>query len=159
MSMVRSAGRSVRWTVGWLLAVTLTMAPSAVAQDLSPQVDPDSPAGIEYQLPLERAREQASGDRRGSPGAQEQAPLFGVGVEPAGRASASGDRGDRRADGPGAPSRRSTQGLPAPAIIRAEARPPERGITQLLAVGAAGAGVLLVGWLAGLGWRRRAQRG
>lgn len=159
MRVVRPAGHSVPRTVGWLLAVILTIAPSAVAQDLSPQVDPDSPAGIEYQLPLERAREQASGDRRGSPGAPEQAPLFGVGIEPADRASASGDRRDRRADAPGARSRRSAQGLPAPAIIRAQARPPERGITQLLAVGAAGTGVLLVGWLAGLGWRRRAQRG
>lgn len=67
-----------------LSAVALPAQPAA-AQD-GVHFDPDSPAGKEYALPLDQAREEASGG--GSDGASgERAPLFGAGI--AGRNSGS----------------------------------------------------------------------
>ena len=140
----------------WLLAVGLIPAPGAAAQGLSPQVDRDSPAGIEYQLPVERAREQAAGSARGSPAAADRAPLFGEGVTQAPRPSRAKDGGGgRRSTRPGEPLPRTDSALPN---VRAQAPAPDGMGGGLVAIGAASAGVLLVGGLAGLGWRRRAQR-
>lgn len=64
---------------------------------------PDSPAGNEYKLPLERAREQSGSapsdpQQDGSDGSD--APLFGVGIAPAPRQSRPGDpEGSRKRPG------------------------------------------------------------
>lgn len=152
-------GPARRSVLAWLLAIALIPAPGAMAQGLSPQVDRDSPAGIEYQLPLDRAREEAAGalqpeDR----GADDSVPLFGVGVKPAiprtPRAATDGATSNAKR-----PTRKRAGAAPTtPTIVRAQAPPPGDAGTGLLAVGAAAAGVLLLGSLAGLVWRRRAMR-
>ncbi len=64
------------------LAVSLAVAAPAAAQDDAPKVAPDSPAGTEYQLPVDHARNAGSGGgsshSSATPGG---APLFGAGVE------------------------------------------------------------------------------
>jgi hypothetical protein len=84
----------------------LLLAPPAAAES-GVHVDPDSPAGVEYQLPLDRARDDASsrggsrghgsggkttsnGGGQGSGGA----PLFGVGINSKGRRDTAGGRSD-----------------------------------------------------------------
>jgi hypothetical protein len=138
-----------------LCAVALT----APAQAQHPQLDPDSPAGSEYQLPIDRARERADAPRaahgRGSSGA---APLFGTGVPARGQehnkpraACATGDR-HRDPKRPATPE--PARGTRTPAL-RAQAPSPDDGGSGLVAVGGAALGVLLLGGLAGLVWRRR----
>jgi hypothetical protein len=84
-----------------LLALAL-LAPAASA-DPGVHVDPDTPAGKEYALPLDEARKEATGDSGGpAPPAGEEpeaAPLFGAGVD---RARAKGQgRGNDREGGRG----------------------------------------------------------
>ncbi|MDP1849671.1 MAG: hypothetical protein Q8K79_17930 [Solirubrobacteraceae bacterium] len=152
-------GRARRPALACLLAATLVPAPSAMAQGLSPQVDRDSPAGIEYQLPLETAREQASGGAAGASGATDRPPLFGAGVTAAPQTPRTGARGGTEAArSPRRPPREPAVSPAAPPIVRAQAPAPAGALRDLTPVGAAGAAVLLVGVAAGLGWRRRAQR-
>ena len=67
--------------------------------------DPNSPAGVEYKIPLERAREEATGrPLTGSEGSYD-APLFGEGI------SSAGSEGE---------------GRPAPPAIDERAPPPQR---------------------------------
>lgn len=145
-----------RLACAWLLAAALVPS-AAPAQGPSPQVDRDSPAGIEYQLPVERAREQAAGALPGARRSTDEIPLFGVGVKQA-RGTKAG-AGDRTSDTNRAAQGASRLESPAPPVVRAEAPPPAGGGELLLAAGATGAGVLLLGALAGLAWRRRAGVG
>jgi len=138
--------------------VSLAVAAPAAAQDDAPKVAPDSPAGTEYQLPVDHARNAGGGGgsshSSGTPGG---APLFGAGVEertprpatkrrraagvaPARTKQPAGDHTDRPAS--------------TPATIRARAAAPDGG-GGLLAIGAGAAGVLLLGGLAGLALRQR----
>ena len=150
------ASPAARLACAWLL--TAALVPSAApAQGPSPQVDRDSPTGVEYQLPVERAREQAAGAPPGTRRSTGEIPLFGVGVKQA-RAPQRG-AGDRTPGPDRAAQGASGLGPSAPAIVRAEAPPPGGGSDVLLATGAAGAGVLLLGALAGLAWRRLAGPG
>ena len=57
--------------------VCLILAAPAVAQEDGVFVDPDSPAGKEYAIPLEEARRHGAGG--GAPGTGQ--PLFGAGIE------------------------------------------------------------------------------
>ena len=71
----------------------------AEAQE-TPGYDPNTPAGVEYQLPLERTRREATGrkadpTRTGRPG--RPIPLFGAGVRDEARPSSGEESG-----GPGA---------------------------------------------------------
>ncbi len=131
---------------------------SARAQPTEERAAPDSPAGIEYAAPLERARELAAppaARSRGDARAVVGAPAFGIGVEPQGGStggpaagpssgSSAGAPADRQAgaDGPGRSSRASAD---------AAAASPDGGddgsSAQPLAVAAA---VLLAGILLGL---------
>lgn len=75
------------------VALQLTGAPAAFAEE-GVTIDPASPSGTEYQLPVQRAREEAAGsgssDLSDSPpastpsgsgsGASSEPPLFGVGI-------------------------------------------------------------------------------
>lgn len=150
----------------WLgaLGLSLTLATPAAAQD-DPQVDPDSPAGTEYQLPTDRAREQANGGdgssgggSSGSSRSADKAALFGAGV---GR-SASASPGRHAGGGAGTRTTGSKdQPDSAPSSTNAvTAQAPDGGGngSPLVTIGAGAAGVLLTGSLAGLGWRRRSMR-
>lgn len=152
-------GPARRLALAGLLTATLVAAPAAMAQGLSPQVDRDSPAGIEYQLPVETAREQASGGGAGASGATDRAPLFGAGVMAARLAPRADPRGEREADrSPRRRPREPADSPTAPPTVRAQTPAPGGALGGLAPVGAAGATVLLVGVAAGLAWRRRAHR-
>ena len=163
----------LRRLLAWLGAFALMVAPAA-AQDLHPRVDPNSPAGTEYQLPTDRAREQAGGGSgsRGASSAPSQgtreAPLFGAGVQektPPARKKPSA-RGGAANSGSHEPATTTTAtttsseprdlGTATPEV-HALARAPDDGGAGMLAIGAVAAGVLLIGALAGLLWRRRAS--
>lgn len=150
---------------GLLLCVMLALAPAAGAQDLTPQVDRNSPAGVEYQLPIQRARAEATGASATPGAAAGEAPLFGVGVQqrpPEGTRRATGKRagsGGARATGAdGGVVAEPPLATSTPEIVRTQAAAPGDAGGGLLRIAATGAGVLLLGAMAGLAWRRRAQR-
>jgi hypothetical protein len=72
-------------TVGVIAAAALLFPASALASGtpLGVHVDPGSPAGKQYQLPVSSARGEASG---GGGSTSSAAPLFGVGITPSGPA-------------------------------------------------------------------------
>ena len=132
-------------------ALALAAPPAAVAQDDGVFVDPDSPTGAEYDIPLERARRDATSD----PGAREQpsrsrtGPLFGEGISaPAGAKPRPGANA-RAAAG------RREQDLPA-SVEAAVIRPggPEGGASSALLIGGAGLLVLALGAGGGVLLRR-----
>lgn len=161
--------RALRRLLLGLGALVLVLALGMPAHGAGVHVDPSSPAGTEYQLPTDRAREQAgaSGEAKGAPGgAGGEAPLFGAGVEdktpppPARRKPRSRDHtkktASRSADMPATTSGQAGLGERTPQPVRALAPAPDGGGSGgMLAVAGAAAGVLLLGALAGLAWRRR----
>ena len=83
-----------------LVVVCALAAPSAAAAGEPAQQDPDSPAGVEYQLPLDQARRDAApdpggGGGEGRPRAGDEpggpAPLFGAGITRGGSQGADGE--------------------------------------------------------------------
>lgn len=158
-----------------IAVVAASAAPIAGAQE--PRVpDPDSPAGFEYELPLDQVRRDATGDDRvrrergpSTPGSSTGAPLFGEGVsngsasDPArgadGEAGAAdgepgaerpgSSEGRRAADRGGGrgETRTSESGAATPERIRASAQ--SEGSSTLTLVGLVLA-VLLTGALLGL---------
>ncbi len=82
------------------------LAPSAAAAQEGVQVDPDSPAGVEYKLPLEQARRDGApgadgggvGPRSGG-GSGGPAPRFGAGITRAGSQSGNDDGAGAAPDG------------------------------------------------------------
>jgi cobalamin biosynthesis Mg chelatase CobN len=152
-----------------VLTCLCALALTAPAQAQSPQVDPDTPAGAEYQLPVDRAREQAR-ERTGAAGAATgrdrpgAAPLFGSGVEertPPARKKPS-SRGRETSSGSHEPTTTTTTRVEQPDLgagrpeVHALARAPDDGGAGMLTIGSLTVGVLLIGALAGLLWRRRA---
>jgi hypothetical protein len=157
-----------------LCALALTASGPAQAQ--GPRVDPDSPAGAEYQLPIDRAREQARERPAPAAGARDAhrgaaAPLFATGVEAqerkrdprrTGGAKAS-DRRDRNRSAEPAPKPVPAR-TPQPNLgtatpeLRDQASAPDDGGSGLAAIGGAAFAVVLLGGLAGLAWRRRTVR-
>ena len=152
----------------------LAMPSAAIAQSNRP--DPDSPAGVEYELPLDQTRKDLSDDGGGGDrgsrdggssaggGGSDSAPLFGAGIAPGngGSAGGSGDGADRGgatagarggSSGDGEPGGKGASPQPAGPTI-AEARTgADSGGTGLLIPGIALA-VLLAGGLIGLVLRR-----
>jgi len=91
-----------RGTIHFVVVCALVAPSAAVAQE-PVQVDPDSPAGVEYKLPLDQARRDAApdaggGGRGGGPrsggGSGDPAPLFGAGIT---RVGAQGSDGGNEA--------------------------------------------------------------
>lgn len=81
-------------------AVVLVGASPAAAQEDGVTYDPDSPAGKEYALPLDRARDEATGnDRRTSQKGGSE--LFGAGIKPASGAGSGSGSGASGATGTG----------------------------------------------------------
>ena len=137
-----------------ILAVHLLVPAGAVAQSEGP--DPDSPAGVEYELPLDQTRKDLSdggkgpgsggGDNGASPGSaggdgdDGAAPLFGAGIS---REAASGGEGGGQnpSDGgrtksgteAGGPSADGEQGDSDPAVTKASTG--DGGFTGLLLPG------------------------
>ena len=156
-----------------IVLASLLLAPTAFAQDGGddPTIDPTSPAGTEYRLPVDRAREEARGggsDDADAEGGQSPAPLFGEGVEPdddsgtaaGAKGTGTSTTGSGKGDGGQAPPPAPPPPPPAgqQATVRAQAQPPDDG-GALIAVGASALGLLLVGGLGGLLWRRRVSGG
>ena len=137
----------------------------ARAQDPGVTVDPNSPSGKEYALPLDSARraaEPATGHAT-TPKTGSTAPLFGAGISrsAAPRSRAGGAPASARTRRPARRTRTKPRaGVAAPATVRLAAQTPGApagGIgSQALAIGA-GIAVLLAGAGAGLLLRRRTR--
>ncbi len=97
-----------------ILAAIAVDVPLAAAKE-GVHFDPDSPAGKEYALPLDRARDEASGASDGAPG--RKAPLFGVGISDRppgdGQAQSVGGGPNGRQQGGGVAERSEGQASPA----------------------------------------------
>ena len=165
---------------GATVLALLAIAAPAAAQDDGVVVDPDSPSGKEYAIPLENERRLADpGTEPGAPTQQgaRTSPLFGAGISGSGTSGAGSGASGSSAAHPDAPASKRSGGRararsrsgPAagaerpdtPAVVRAAAGnpgAPTGGIGTLLLIGAVGAGTLLVGGAAGLLLRRRANR-
>ena len=151
-----------------LLAGALLMPAPAQAQDVF--VDPDSPSGKEYAIPLESARRGADpGRRHGTKVVQGQrsSPLFGAGISAAAgdddgssgpTSSSRGKRDeDRRNAAPVTAVARPASPAVREALRSATSRPsaPDGGSSAPLVGGAA---ALLVAAAAGAGWLARRRR-
>jgi hypothetical protein len=154
---------------GLLLALCAlaVIAPAAVAADDEIFVDPDSPSGKEYALPVDSARKQAAGAAQGAKDATAPTPLFGEGVEAAGSkattrtskasgagAKAGSDDGATAAAGASTARARTA----APKTLKAQAAAPDGGIGVAAVIGGVSVGVLLLGAAIGVLLRRRATR-
>jgi hypothetical protein len=166
-----------RSVVAFLIA-SLALPAAAQAQGRGVFVDPESPAGKEYAIPLEEAR------RHGAPGADPRPgsgdagpPLFGYGIQraPGGSAAGGGSAGDgsagsrRGGEADGAAGRGGGRGAGKAAdgeVLGAQESAREGradsmaieaaaqgGSDALLTAGIAGT-VLAVGLLVGFGLRR-----
>ena len=147
-----------------LLGALALTAPAAVAQDDEIFVDPGSPSGKEYALPVESARKQAATDAQQRSSSAQPAPLFGEGVDDRSTADAGGSgtgsgSGSGSAQGGGGGSTAADGGTPgaSAATLKAQAAAPDGGIALAAVIGA-GAGVLLLGGAVGLLLRRRSAR-
>ena len=125
-------------------------------------IDPDSPAGTEYAIPLDQARREAAGGNA-SPGSAPtgEQSLFGAGITPgrqARRADAGGDA--RRSRQPAGASRDqntkpgSNPKSGASASTAAIAAATGDGDSVTLLTAGIAAAVLAVGLAAGLAFRR-----
>lgn len=153
-----------RLLVACLIGALLSAAAPARAQD-GVNVDPDSPAGKEYAIPLESVRRgtSADGDVAGArvrPG-ERTAPLFGAGVgETGGDGSnrpgeASGGRTPRKPSAPEASAGAGAARRAAARAIRGEADGGGIGLVTGLLGGAAA--LVGLGTAAGLLLRRRRE--
>lgn len=156
------------------VSTSVLLAPAALAQEDEVFVDPGSPSGKEYELPIDRARQQAGTSAKKGSGPRE-APLFGEGVErnaTGGTRSAPKSADGKRTKDSDSERRKSraqaddeedeTASLEAreaenarTRALRSQAAAPEGGI-GIGGVLGAGVAVLLVGALVGLWLRRRA---
>jgi hypothetical protein len=140
------------------LGLLVPGAGAASAQDSGVHVDPESPAGKEYALPLDSARRDASGGSNGTGASGQGAPLFGAGVSKATgsggseRSGSGGGQGDGSASTDRGGSVSGGSGADAAQVARTVA---DSGgglsagvITLLIAMG-----VLLLGILIGLSVR------
>ena len=137
-------------------AWTLATVEAVAAQEPGVHLDPDSPAGQEYAIPLDSHRAAALG-RDAADGAAQ--PLFGVGITPPAGAS-GGSRGSGGGGGGGGggptPAPGSGRAGRAPAGGSAD-RPPRtaalieltRRRSKTFEVALAGVSVVLTGLLAG----------
>jgi len=155
-----------RGAIHVVVACALIAPPASSAQE-PVQVDPDSPAGVEYQLPLEQARRDGGGPRSGG-GSGGPVPLFGAGITRGGSQSSegggaeaadrgggdesedSGDLGAAGADGgdaagPGAAESRQSFGATSP---------ENGGGSTGLILGGIALAVVVVGGALGLALRR-----
>jgi hypothetical protein len=149
-----------------LAVALLTVDAAAVsAQEDGVFIDPDSPAGTEYAIPLDQARREAAGGGTTTQGRAENGqPLFGAGIAPrseAPRNEAKGASatGDARGGGARKPRAAGVDKTPRPgsnagaSTAAVAAAAGDGGSEGLLTAGIAAA-VLALGLAAGLVFRR-----
>lgn len=133
----------------------------AMAQEKGAHVDPDSPSGKEYKLPLEDARRDAAPGLGSGHGGGGKPPLFGTGISKGGMSGTKAPPAGDRTSGAGIRKIHRESGSTASATDRSEIGRPEAGggdglspgiLTALMALG-----VLLVGGIVGVSLR--AMRG
>ncbi len=158
------------FTTAAALLVWAALAGPASAQEPGVHVDPDSPTGQEYDIPLERARRKSSpSEDEGSRGSRTAADtLFGAGIEPpddddgggAGASSGGGSGAGSGSGGAKAGSRGSRErGSKQPATVQAAiSNPgaPDGGAGSTLLLGGIAVALLGAGLAGGLLLRRRA---
>jgi hypothetical protein len=150
------------WVAAWIgtsLAL-LWGAGLAFAQRDGVYVDPDSPAGKEYALPLDAARGNVSGGGGSAAPGGDAPPLFGAGISHRGSAEDGsvageldrGNRGDRTNSGaPSGTAQTSEDGdgaADAKAVAASPDGPSAAMLTALVALG-----VMCVGVVVGLSLR------
>jgi hypothetical protein len=169
-----------RAVVAAAVAALTAPVPVARAQEPGVTVDPSSPSGSEYSIPLDSTRNELGGrspsSNRSSPtgssgtrsastasdsSSSGSAPLFGAGVGGSGSSGGGGTPAKASAKKPGAKQGSSDSGDPGGAaspVLRATAEKPlstdDGGSSVWPLLGAAG-GLLLAGAAAGLVVRRR----
>ena len=136
-------------------------APAVPAQERGVIIDPDSPAGTEYAIPLEQARRDAAGPNAlpRPDGAGES--LFGAGITPSRQARPADAGGEARRSRQSAEERRDqtpkggaeSRTDPSASTAAIAAASADGGSGTLLTAGIAAA-VLAVGLAAGLAFRR-----
>jgi hypothetical protein len=156
-------------TAAVLLAWAALSVP-AEAQEPGVQVDPDSPTGQEYDIPLERVRRRSSpSEDEGSRASRTPADtLFGAGIEPPDdgeSGSGAGGSGSARSSGTGSGSggaARSGSNEPSPqrppAAVQVAIRnpgAPDGGVGGPLLLGGVAVALLAAGLAGGLLLRRR----
>jgi hypothetical protein len=138
--------------------------PAAVAAEPGVHIDPGSPAGKEYALPVDQARRDAGGSatRGGSGSNGGQGGLFGAGIGPPG-GGGGGTAGGHGASGSHGSANAATQrasggssGSGTAAGIRVSSTSAESSDGALIGIVA---GVLLLGAVCGLGARRLRTEG
>ena len=123
-----------------LVVGAATLAGAATAQgEVGVYRDPNSPAGFEYKIPLERAREEATGRPLTRSQGSYDAPLFGEGISSA-RSESEGRPALPRSTNARRP--RSAARLPRPsrtgdARLAAAPATPDSNVGWMVAVGAA----------------------
>jgi hypothetical protein len=154
-----------------LLALALALACTvggpatpAIAQS-GVTVDPGSPSGKEYAIPLTSARRDAAAGGKTSTtpksGSKASSPLFGEGVgDPAGSSSGSKPRGNGPSKGQRKSRTRSTPRAPGSNVVDRAVRPvaasvPNGGSGSTLTIAAVALSVLLLGGVIGSIARRR----
>jgi hypothetical protein len=151
-----------------LLAAALVA--QAGAQEPGVFIDPGAPSAKEYALPFESERRQADPDQgptaQIAPGSRES-PAFGEGITSRNVPSSSGNAptySRKSVSGGGSRESKKTRrqiasGGVASVIRAATSNPgaPAGGADVTLTIAGIGLGVLLVGGVAGLLWRRRAS--
>ena len=162
--------------IAGVLFFLLAGTPAADAQQARVFVDPNSPTGSEYDIPLERARREASPSAEGAqPSRSAASALFGEGISaPPAQTSGSAARSSRgqSANGTGrGGSAKGTSGgrrgevrsgRTVPAVVEsAIKRPgaPAGGAGSLALLAAAGLAVALLGMGTGLLLRRTRNDG
>ena len=148
----------------------LLLAAPAHAQDPGVIIDPGAPSAKEYALPFESERRQADPEQGASapvvPGAR-SSPTFGEGITSGNAPTSRGPaaRAAREADGNAATGKETTGAAresasdgDAAVVRAATSNPgaPDGGAGVTLTIAGIALGVLLVGGMAGLLWRRRA---
>jgi hypothetical protein len=144
----------IRWAVGSavLLLILAGGAGDAIAQDDGVHVDPKTPAGKEYALPLDSARRDAAGgaDTGSTSGA---APLFGAGISRR-DAQGTGKGGQKRSANGTEDNGAATDGETSSSkTVAAAVAKNGTGLSGGLLTGLIALGVLLIGGIVGLSLR------
>ena len=129
------------------IAVICLCLPAVATGQERARPDPNSPAGVEYKIPLDQARDDAAGKRSGDAGEGKGPPLFGSGITEAlpGSRASRGSRPAAHEPKPG--DARDGRGRVAAAPATSEGG--SGASVSLIA-----AAVLIVGGVLGLGMRR-----
>jgi hypothetical protein len=153
-----------RRTVRILAASAALLGAYAAPAPAQVFVDPGSPSGKEYAIPLESARRNAAheGDDKSTPVAQGErsAPLFGAGLGDEPPADRDGDRPSASGSEPQRQTRDGSGGRVERALqvtnpVGVGAAPPTGGLDASLTIGAVALSALLLGAVIGSIARRR----